>query len=250
MGTGALPSPSGANSGEPALEAAQDTTKRLAEWMAEHPLILNEEDAREAKLLHDSGSLAKQDLEDERTTRLAPPRREMEVIQDRYKPVQGSLAGAVAQLGARLDKYLAQEEERRAAAAEAARREVAAAAKDLELAAAKETEAAENAALGELGVDTVAAAEATDAAYEAYERAQRQAALAERESQVRIGGGFRRALSRRSKEILEVTDWAKAIIAIGLVDRIRDAILTEARAYRQEYGHLPPGIQSYRERSV
>ena len=81
-------------------------------------------------------------------------------------------------------------------------------------------------------------------------RASREAARAERDTRVRIGGGIGRVLTLRTGEVLSVTDWRAAINDIGLTQDIADAILKGARAYRKENGELPAGIARDTERSV
>ncbi len=57
-------------------------------------------------------------------------------------------------------------------------------------------------------------------------------------------------MTLRSTEVLTVTDWQAAIKEIGLTDRIVEAILTEARAFRTSMGELPSGISATYNRSL
>ena len=70
-------------------------------------------------------------------------------------------------------------------------------------------------------------------------------------TRVRIGSIMgNRALSMRTVEVLVVEDACKAIKAIGLTDKIRDAILSSAKDFRKAYDELPDGVISTQERSL
>ena len=104
-----------------------------------------------------------------------------------------------------------------------------------------ETEAKANAAQGEF-VDVGAAIQTADETCTQAKKLDHQASIAERDANVRIGGGFGRAASLRTKEMLILDDAIKAIIAIGVTDDIKEAILKSARAFRKLNGRLPAGI--------
>ena len=105
--------------------------------------------------------------------------------------------------------------------------------------------------MGEVGAGLGAASLDADDAIAAAKRAEREAAVAERDAAtVRVGGGWGRVASLRTKETLVVSDAAKAIKAIGMTDKIRDAILSSARDYRKLKGKLPAGIDATTERAL
>jgi hypothetical protein len=89
-----------------------------------------------------------------------------------------------------------------------------------------------------------------DEAFSTFERQSRFADRAERDTKVKIGGGFGASVGLRNSETLQVDDALKAIVIIGITDRIREAILTEARAYRKANGRLPDGISAQTERKL
>jgi hypothetical protein len=54
-----------------------------------------------------------------------------------------------------------------------------------------------------------------------------------------LGG---RARTLRTTEMLIVNDAAAAIAAMGVSEKLSDAIVADARAWRKAHGALPPGI--------
>lgn len=225
-------------------ETAASTAKDLSAWMAENPVVETEESAREAKVFIDRGGLCIRDLEDERDKKVRPLNEQVKEINTYYRGPRETLQRVLSDLERRLSSFLqAEKRKREAAAAEAWR--VAQEAEQR----ARELEAAERAALesinhGELGVDIASHIVQTDAAIKDANFAARKAALAERETKVKIGGGFHRAIGLRETEVLIVDNPAKALKAIGMTDDIRDAILKGARLYRRLHnGKVPDGIK-------
>src|SRR6185312_9538969 len=97
---------------------------------------------------------------------------------------------------------------------------------------------------GELGVDVTQVVVAADTAFSEFEHAAREAARAERDAHVKIGGGWGRSASLRNKETLVIVHYGRALKAIGPNDKIREAILSAARDYRKEKGNLPDGVEA------
>ena len=83
-----------------------------------------------------------------------------------------------------------------------------------------------------------------------FQKADREAARADKATHVKIGGGWGNSVSLRTKETLVLVSYAKAITAIGPNDKIRDAILSAARDYRKEKGHLPEGVSAETTREI
>lgn len=223
-------------------ELASETMREISAWMAEAPVIETEEVARQAKLLLDRGKLCLADLRDEYKQRAAPFKAEIARLNDDYSPKGTALGAVLDELSARLTDFIREEERKRIEIANEARR----VAREAEQ-RARATEAAEQAAIrsagvGELGVDIAAHVVATEDTYRDAETKIRQAALAERETQVRIGGGFKRATTLRKKETLILVDAISAINEIGVTEDIREAILKSARTYRKLRGTLPKGV--------
>jgi hypothetical protein len=228
---------------------AADTMRDISAFLSENPLI-DEAHAREAKLFIDRGKLAIADLEAERDMKVRPLNEKVKEINSLYKIPRANLETVLSELQARLSSFLKAEEQKRIDAA----REAARIADDAKQ-RAREAERIEQDALGsansgELGVDIASVVVEADDAFRAYQKADRQAAIAERETKVKISGGFGRALSLKTKETLLVTDAIDAIHAIGVTESITEAILTSARAYRKLHGKLPAGVISETERKV
>lgn len=239
------------------IEFARETIDGVNKWLSENPVIQTEDQAREAKVWSDRAKEALKDVEAERVTLTAPLNERLNSINDTYKALHsidkrrpGTFDRVVTMLRARIEAYLAEQEAiRQRTAAEAAR--IAADAERLAREAeSREREAISNAAVGEVGVDLAAATQSADTAFAAYEKAAHQADIAERDQKVRLGGGFQRATALRTKEILTVEDPIAAVTAMWPSEKINEAILSCARALRQEMGELPPGVTARYERGL
>jgi len=232
----------GSNNPPDMVEMSTATMHDLSAWMAENPVIQTMESAREAKLLLDRGKLCVADLTDEYKKKAAPFRREIEILGERYTPCGVAIKAVIEELSARLTDFTRAEERRRVEAANEARRLADEAERRARAAEAAEQEAIRSAGHGELGVDIASHVVSTEDAYRDAEVKARQAQLAERESKVRIGGGFKRATTLRNKETLILTNAIQAITSIGVTEEIREAILKSARTYRKLRGKLPDGV--------
>jgi hypothetical protein len=239
-----------------AIDLAKPILEELGRFLKDFPVVTNDTEAREAKAILDRIVLALKGVEDERKAKVAPLNAELTAINGEYhrwhntggKP--GTWDTLLKELRIRLTAFAQAEERKRQAAAEAARAAAAEAERKAREAEAREREAAATAAMGVCDVDIAAATEQANEAFAAFQRADREAARADRDTKVRIGGGFGRVATLRDKEILAVTDWQAAIKEIGLTDRIKDAILTEARTFRKDMGELPSGVTAAYDRSL
>jgi hypothetical protein len=236
---------------------AQSVIDELATWMANHPVVQSEDEARDAKVLIDRARAALVEIEIQRVVKVAPLNDKIAEInadhkryhnKDKGKP--GLFDKVLGVLMQRVQAFMLVEEARRKREAEDAKKALQEAVILAREAEAREKEAMENAAVGEAGIDVVALTEEADAAFTNFQAASRLAVRAENETKVKIGGGFGKSLSIRNKEVLIVKDWRQAIVSTGLTDGIRDAILTAARNFRSEYGELPAGVESTQERSL
>lgn len=238
------------------IDFAHETMTALSDWMKNRPVIQTEDEAREAKLLLDRAKNCAGDLEAERDKLVRPLNERIDAINANYKAVHnkdskrpGLLDRVVNELKARLSAFLQAEEDRRIAIAEAAQRERDEAERLAREAEAREREAIDNAAKGELGVDVTQVVVEADSRFADFKKADREAARAERDSHVKLGG-FGRAASLRNKETLVLVSYAKAIKAIGPNDKVREAILSAARDYRKEKGNLPEGVEAEFARAI
>jgi hypothetical protein len=240
------------------IEMAESIMRVLSEFMSDHPVIQTEEDARAAKPLIDRAKAAMDELESERDGKVRPLNDEVAKINVEYKAVHntdpkkpGTFNKVFNELKLRLADYLRREEQKRLAAAAEARRIQEEAERQAREAEAREREALESASVGEVGIDVAAVTQQADAAFETFERQSRFADRAERDTKVKIGGGFGASVGLRNAEILQVDDALKAIVVMGTTERIREAILTEARAYRKaNNGRLPEGVSATVERKL
>lgn len=239
------------------ITAAHDTMRALSDWMKDRPEIASEDDAREAKTLLDRASSCADELEAERVRLVKPLNDQVDTINGRYKAIHNAdkkrpavLDKIIVELKGRLSCFLRSEEQRKeqeAAAKRLAAEEAERAAREAE---AKEREAIANARAGELGVDVTQVVVEADSRFAAFKKANREANRAERDAHVKVGGGWKRSASLRTKETLVLVSYGKAITAIGPNETIRDAILSAARQYRKEKGCLPEGVISETTREL
>lgn len=239
----------GHNSGTPAISDADRAVTDIGAFLAENPSIDAEPTAQSAAKLVKAAKAAAKAIKAERDTRLAPLNEQVASVRDEYRAPETTLGKLVDRLSALLTAFSRAEEAKRAEAAAEARRRADEAEKAARDAEAREREAAENANLGEV-VDVAASTAQADAAFAQRQRRERAARAAEKAVPVRLASDETRALSLRSVEILSVTDAAAALHAIGMTQKIEDALLSAAREHRKTWGELPPGIASRIERKI
>lgn len=241
-----------------AIDFAREVISTLNDWMTTCcPAITSEDDARQAKLLLDRAAEALRDVEDDRIGLVSPLVRQTQGINEKYKSLHntdktkpGSFDRVVNELKARLERYIfEQEQERQRIAEEAARRMIEAENRAREM-EAQEQEILANAAVGEVGGDVQSATEQADQAFAEFEKAARAAKLAEREANVKIGGGFRRVVKLGVTEVLVIDDVIAAVMEIWPSEKLHDAILSCARVFRKSYHRLPEGIRATQERTL
>ena len=239
------------------IDAGRDTMTALSDWMKEHPVIEIEDDARAAKLLLDRAKGSAAEIESERDRKVRPLNEQIDTINAEYKAVHnkdskkpGTLDRIVIELKKRLTVFIEAEEVKRQAEAERLRLAAEEAERVAREAEANEREAIENAKSGELGVDVTQVVVEADSRFADFQKADREAARADKATHVKIGGGWGNSVSLRTKETLVLVSYAKAITAIGPNDKIRDAILSAARDYRKEKGHLPEGVSAETTREI
>lgn len=247
----------GGNNPPSPIEMAESIMQVLSDWMKDHPVIQTEDEARAAKPLIDRAKAAMDEIEAERDGKVRPLNDKVAEVNAEYKAVHntdpkkpGTFNKVFNELKLRVADYLRREEQKRLIAAAEARRIQEEAERQAREAEEREREALDNASAGEIGVDVAIVTKEADTAFETFERQSRFADRAERDTKVKIGGGFAGAVSLRTAETLQVDDALKAIVVIGTTDRIREAILTEARAYRKANGRLPDGVSATTERKL
>jgi hypothetical protein len=239
------------------IEFAQSVIDELATFMANNPVIETEDQARDAKVLIDRARAALVEIEVSRTLQVMPLNDKIAEINAEHKRYHNKDKGrpglfdkVLGVLLQRVHAFMLVEEAKRKREAEDAKKAVEEAERLARQAEAKEREALDDASHGVVGVDVGAATVEADAAFTEFQQASRFAQRAEKDTKVKIGGGFGKSLSIRKKEVLIVSDWRQAIVSVGLTDQIESAILTAARNFRSEYGELPAGVESTQERSL
>lgn len=245
----------GHNNPPDAIALARPTIAELSKWMEEHPVIETEAAALAAKPLLDRVKAALDEIETERDGKVRPLNDEVDEINSNYKSLHntdkkkpGTYDKIVLEFKVRLAAFLRREEVKREEAAAKARQEQEVAEKLAREAEAKEQEAIANAAAGELGVNVATVTEEADAAFATFETTSRFAARAQKDTKVKLGGGFGNAASLRTVETLHLDSYNLAIKAIGPHEKIKEAILSAAREYRKDHGALPEGVRATEER--
>lgn len=231
-------------------DAAQQALRALSEFLQDHPVILDAEQARLANEHCASVERTVKDIDAERRTLVDPLNEQIKSYNAGYRRLLDPLRLALDTLKQRLTAYVLAETRKREQAAQRLRAEAEAKERAAREAERLEKEAQANAEQGEC-TDVGGAIAAADQAFGAFSEAERAATIAERDSTVRLRSMFGgRARTLRTVEVLHVTDAAAAVATLGLTDGIRDAILTSARAYRKQHGRLPPGISREEVRSL
>ena len=235
------------------LELASGVVSDISAHMADNPVVETEESARAMKLQVDRARLCIKDLEDERDHKTEPLEIQLSAVKQRYRGPRRMLGDLLDEMLARVQRFVIAEEYRRQRIAD----ELAAKAKEAEQAAKEaeriEHERLDDAAKGEVGINVAEVIAQADEAFDTYAKAQREALRATKETHVRIGGGFNRAIGLRAKETLSIESVGAATVAlvqIGLTPDIEQAILKSARAWRKVHGKLPEGITSTTEKKL
>lgn len=239
------------------IDHAGDVIADINQFLADHPVIETEDQARDAKPFLDRAKSALDEVESERDSKVRPLNETVDAINGKYKALHntdkkkpGRFDKIVNELKSRVAAFLAAEEDRRAQEAEVARLKQEEAERAAREAERIEQEALQNAAAGELDIDVAEVTKQADVAFQEYELQSRFAARAEKDTKVKIGGGFENAVSLRSVETLHLDSYSLALKAIGRHDKIAEAILSAAREYRKQYGSLPDGVRATFERKL
>jgi hypothetical protein len=247
---GSIMSEIGHNNPPEAIELASQVVSSISSYMADNPVVESEQAARDMKLSIDRAKLCIKDLEAERDGKVRPLNDQVAAINNQYRPSRRMLGDLLDEMLRRVQVFVKAEEQRRSRIA----MEAAIKAKEAERLALEaeriERERLDDVAKGEVGIDVAETIAKADQAFEDYQRAERQADIAERDTKVKIGGGLSRAIGLREKETLIITNHVDAIYFMGMTQDIQDAILKSARAFRRLHGRLPNGILSQMEKHL
>lgn len=240
----------GGNQPPGAISFAKESATALSDWMKDHPVVDTEDAARAAKLLLDRAKSSLESMETERDAQVRPLNEQVKAINDRYRSPRTMLEKVRNALVDRLTAYARRLEAERQRAAEEARRAAEAAAKAAQEAAERERQAREEAEQGVCDIDLGQVTQEAEQAIHDLGRAGRTAQRAERDTKVRIGGGFGRVMTLRDEEILTIANIHAAIEDLFPNQDIADAVLKAARAYRRENDEMPRGIAASYQRGL
>jgi hypothetical protein len=231
----------------PAIDSARMAYTNTAAFLRETPVIENHVQAKTAANFFEQARKTIQDLEAERRRNVDPLNEEVKRINDCYRTPRSTLENIRDEVGRRMKVFADAEEAKRAAEAEAAVRAAQEAERIAREAEDREREARDDADNGAV-VDVVRASAEADIAFTSFQQKAREAVRADKAVNVRLDGGFDRAVSMRKNETLVLDDAFAALKAMGVNDKVREAILSAARAYRKLNGSLPEGVRAETER--
>jgi hypothetical protein len=230
------------------IDDARVVYQTLAAFLKDAPVVENEQQALAANEKLAAGRSMVKSLETARDDEAKPLYTAWQDARAKYAPALDSLSKLVGEVSERLKAFMIAEDDRRKREIDEARKVAAEAEKLAREAEAAEVEARENASLGEL-VDIGEAIEKADEAFDDFKHASRVAKIAEKDATVKFRSRFgAKATTLRSKEVLTLDDAAAAIVEIGVTEKIKEAILSEARAFRKANDRLPAGVSAAKER--
>jgi hypothetical protein len=237
---------------ETTIEFASTAMALMQRYLNDNPVIQTGEQAEAAKVQIETGRGCLAGMETERDGKVRPLNNKVDEINGVYRAVSAPFKKVMDQVRERLTAYgkmVEAERERVAAIARAKADALIAAAREAER---LEREAIENASQGEVDAGVAERIIEADASFKVAAKANRQAAVAERDaSNVRIGGGHGRSLGLRTTTTLTLVDPIAAIKAMGgkVSEKTADAILSDARAWRKlNDQQWPAGVTAVEDR--
>jgi len=238
------------NNPSPAIEAAKDAGRDLHAWLNDCIVIENFDQCEQGDGWIERCRIALAQLDDERKPIADPVYAQWKAINAPYSRATKDLERLFDELRRRVSKFKNAVEAARIAEANRLRRE---AEEKERLARKAEAREADAVAAVDVGVceDVGTAIVEADQAFSDFERANRQAATAERNVPVRVAsivGG--KAMSMRTKRKLTVSDPIAAFKALWPNERIEKAMELAAKDHEDFFDELPPGITETFERSM
>ena len=235
------------------LDSAKDALAELNGFLTEMPSVQTPQDAKQAAAFIERTRIALASMEDERKTKVGPLNEQLKKINEFYRAVREPLEKVFAELKRRYNAWDAEEKRKRdAVEAEAAAERLRAAAAARQAAQAADEAIAE----AEQGVcvDAGSAIANAHALARAAGKAERAAAVAKRDSKVRVASIMgNKAIAARERpvpSVANIDDACKVIRAIGLTPEIEAVLCTAARKYERAFDEWPPGITVTIERGV
>jgi hypothetical protein len=234
----------GHNNPPEVLELVETVISDISMVMADIPVVEDERAAREMKTGIDRAKLCIKDLDAELADKVRPLLAAEEGFRGQYRPKKAMLNNLLDEMLDRVQVFVKAEQRRREQAAALLVAQAHEARRKAEEAERIELEQLDNASKGEVGINVAEVIGDADEAYEAYCKAERQAEIAQKDTRVKVGGGFSRAIGMRKSETLSIDDQYVALKVMGLTPDLTEAFFKSARAYRKVYGKLPDGISS------
>src|SRR5216684_9365193 len=196
----------GHNNPPEVLRLAPEVIADISGRIADIPVVESEDDARLIKMEIDRAKACIKDLEAERNSKVRPLNDKVDLINQTYRRPRNLLGDMLDEMLGRVEVFVKLEQAKRQAMAIAR----ALKAKEAEEAAKEaeriERERLDDAAKGEIGVNVAEVIAKADEAFEDFTRLEREAILAKKDTHVKVGGGFSRAIGLKEKETLHIID--------------------------------------------
>lgn len=241
----------GANNPPTPIDDARPAYLRIATFLKDNPVVETEQTAFTANEELAIGKAHLKSLGDAQSAEADPLYSQWKAARAKYQGAIDGMSKIIGEVADRLKAFMLAEEARRQREADEKRRIAEEAERAAHEAERLEQEARDNAAVGEVGVDVAAAIEQADTEFDAFKKAKREADVAQKDANVRLRSRFAtKATTLKNKEILIVENAANALAALGLTEKIEEAILSSARAYRMVKGELPDGVLAKHERTI
>ena len=239
---------------ETKLDFATTAMNLMTTYLNDNPVISNGAQAEAAKVQIETARGCLAEMETERDSKVRPLNERVKEINGIYSAVSAPFKRVLDQVRERLTDYAHAVEKERQRLADIKRREAEALIAKAREAERLEREAIENARLGEVDAGVAEKIVQADAAFADAKRANRQAAVAERDADtVRIGGGNGRSLGMRTTTTLTLDDPIAAIKAMGgkVSEKTAESILSDARAWRKlNDQRWPAGVTAVETRGM
>lgn len=241
----------GSNNPPSSIDDSRSTYKLIAQFLKDNPIVESETTALSANETLAIGKSTLKALEIAEGAEADPLYSQWKAAKAKYKPAIDGMKKIVDEVAARLTEFMKAEQRRRQQEADEKRRIAEEAEHAAREAERLEAEARENASVGEVGVDVAGAIEQADTAFDTFKKTARDATLAEKNADVRFKSRFAaKATTLRTIKTLVLTDATKAIAAIGITEKIQEAILSSARDYRKTNNLLPDGVTETEDQTL
>jgi hypothetical protein len=241
----------GGNKPPSPIDGARPVWESVNQFLKDTPVVTDKRAALAANEILTTAKTSLASLQDAERAEAEPLYSAWKAAKAKYKPAIEGMDRIIGEVKGRLSAYMLAEQAKRDEEARMARQAALEAERIAREAEAAEIAARDDAAFGEIGIDLGSAIATADTAFAEFKKADRQASVAEKDATVRLRSRFQsRATTLRTVETLVLDDAGIALAAIGVTDKIREAILSGAREYRKLNGGLPDGVSSNQEKTL